>query len=490
MNKIKKIWILMILSLVLVFISGCNTTGTKEVVSKLTILTVNDFHGALTEDEGEFGAARLAGAMLAEAKKAEATVMISAGDMFQGTALSNYNHGKTVIDIMNIMGFDVMALGNHEFDWGYDAVYQFVDGNKDNGEANFPYLGCNIIEKSTGEMPKGVKGYQVIERGGLKVGIIGFMGEENESDIAEAMIKDYEFVNPLPIIKEIATDLRANQGVNVVIVVGHQGNELNDLFASFTGDARIDAIVNSHSHGTYSETVIREDGVRVPCVQAGSSGEKYASITLEINKETKEVTGGTAVIRRNNGTTKNSKVQDIVNDLVKETEPVFGRVIGIATENVARYGAADWAATALKEYAKTDIAVINIGGIRSQAFPIKINSEIKVSNIHEIMPFDNVLKTVDLKGSAVRAIVNKSDFIMSANVTKNNSTGEIYINGELLDEDKTYSVATIDYIFDKPENPFLRGENIVNTGVLFRDILIAKVEADQTIRIPIRGEYE
>ena len=394
-------------------------------------MSVNDFHGALSESDGEFGASRLAGAMLAEAEKAEATVMISGGDMFQGTALSNYNHGKTVIDVMNKIGFDAMALGNHEFDWGYDTIHQFVDGDKDNGEANFPYLGCNIIEKSSGVMPDGVKGYQIIERGGLKIGIIGFMGEENESDIAQAMIKDYEFINPLPIVKEIATDLRTNQGVNVVIVVGHQGNELNDLFASFPHEARIDAIINAHSHGTYAETVIREDGVRVPCVQAGSAGEKYASITLNINQETKEVTGGTGVIRRNTGNTKDSKVQKIINELVAETEPVFGRVIGVARENVSRYGAADWAATALMEYANTDVAVINIGGIRSQAFPINLNSEIKVSRIHEIMPFDNVLKTVDLKGSAVRALVNKSDFIMSANVTKNNSTGEIYINGEL-----------------------------------------------------------
>lgn len=170
--------------------------------------------------------------------------------------------------------------------------------------------------------------------------------------------------------------------------------------------------------------------------------------------------------------------------------PVFGRVIGNTNEYVDRYGAADWAATALKEYATTDIAVINIGGIRAQAFPIEQGTNITVSKIYEIMPFDNVLKTVDLKGSDVRILVNKSDFVMSSNVYQDRATGLIYINGEVLDNDKMYSVATIDYIFDKPENPFLGGENISNTGILFRDILIQTVEKDGTIIIPIRGKNE
>ena len=102
--------------------------------------------------------------------------------------------------------------------------------------------------------------------------------------------------------------------------------------------------------------------------------------------------------------------------------PVFGRVIGNTNEYVDRYGAADWAATALKEYATTDIAVINIGGIRAQAFPIEQGTNITVSKIYEIMPFDNVLKTVDLKGSDVRILVNKSDFVMSSNVYQDRAT--------------------------------------------------------------------
>lgn len=484
----RKFFYLCIITCFLLFVSSCETTN--KLVSELTIISVNDFHGALDESDGKYGVARLASSISAEEKNAEASVLISAGDMFQGTALSNYDHGKTVIDIMNKMKFDAMVIGNHEFDWGFEEIYQYVDGSDENGEATFPFLGCNIIEKNTGQRPEGVDAYQIVNRGGLKIAIVGYMGEGNESDIAEAMIGDYQFANPIPYIKSTISDLRVNQGVDVVIVSGHEGNDSNQMLASLEGDERVDAIINAHTHSTYSGTITRTDGIKIPYVQAGSAGEKFGLIKLSIDQDTKQVTGGTAEVKYNLSKTEDSTIKTIVSNLKEETLPVFGRVIGSANEYVDRYGAADWAATALKEYATTDIAVINIGGIRAQAFPIEQGTNITVSKIYEIMPFDNVLKTVDLKGSDVRILVNKSDFVMSSNAYQDRATGLIYINGEVLDNDKMYSVATIDYIFDKPENPFLGGENISNTGILFRDILIQTVEKDGTIIIPIRGKNE
>ena len=402
--------------------------------------------------------------------------------MFQGSALSNYDQGETTVKIMNEIGFDVMTLGNHEFDWGYEVIEDFSDGDKSNGEADFPFLGCNIVEKSTGKMPEGLNAYHIIKQDGLKVAIIGYMGEENEADIAEARIKDYEFVNPLPIIKELASKLRNDEEADVVIVVGHEGKELNNQLSRLEGDSKIDAIVNSHSHASYSGTLSRTDGVKIPYVQAGSAGEKYGVVNLNIDASTKEVTGGTAEVKYNTGNYSHKKVAQIVDALVEETAPVFARVLGVATSNVDRSAAAKWAATALNDYAGTDVGIINYGGIRAQAFPIKQGESITVSKIHEIMPFDNYLKTVKLKGSVIKGLLNKSDYIYSANVSKNSATGEVYINGELLDDNKLYSVSAIDYIFDKPENPFLSGEDIVNDGTLFRDILIQRVETDKTIK--------
>ncbi|MFR5892525.1 MAG: bifunctional metallophosphatase/5'-nucleotidase [Bacilli bacterium] len=282
----KKFFYLFIITCFLLLISSCETTN--KLVSELTIISVNDFHGALDESDGKYGVARLANSISAETKNSEASILVSAGDMFQGTALSNYDHGKTVIDIMNKMKFDAMVIGNHEFDWGYEEIYKYVDGNDDNGEATFPFLGCNIIEKSTGQRPVGIDAYQIIKRGGLKIAIVGYMGEGNESDIAEAMIKDYEFANPISYIKSTISDLRINQGVDVVIVSGHEGNGSNQMLASLAGDERVDAIINAHTHSTYSGTITRSDGVKIPYVQAGSAGEKFGLMKLSIDQNTKK----------------------------------------------------------------------------------------------------------------------------------------------------------------------------------------------------------
>lgn len=486
------IFLSFIMSCSIVILCSCGKTtpgedeGNDKVVEKLTLITINDFHGALEESNGTNGIARLASNFKKEADAAEASVIISAGDMFQGTALSNYDHGKTTIEIMNQMNFDLMVLGNHEFDWGYSEMYNYQDGNENNGEAKFPFLGCNIIEKATGKLPKGLESYQIIERGGLKIGIIGYMGYGNESDIAVSMIEDYYFAEPVAIISNLAKELRTKQEVDVVVVVGHEGNDSNHQLAALSGDEKIDAIVNAHTHASYSGTLTRSDGTKIPYVQAGSAGKKYGLIELNINTETKQVTGGTSVTKNNSGT-KDSSIEKIVNDLKDQTAPVFGRIIGVANSDVERYGAADWAATALKDYAKTDVAVINIGGIRAQAFPIRMGENITVSKMYEIMPFDNVLKTVDLKGEDLKALITNGTLVTSANVALDYATGEIYINHEVLDLNRVYSVASIDYIFDNTSYPFFKGENKVNTGILFRDVLIQRVEKDQTIQLVSRG---
>ena len=299
MKLLKRLSCIIMLFVFGIVMAGCQTTETNKVVEKLTILTINDFHGALEETNGEYGIARLANNFAEVTKNSEATVIISAGDMFQGTAISNYDHGKTFIDIMNEMNFDAMALGNHEFDWGLEVMQAYQDGDKSNGEANFPFLGCNIIEKSTGQLPKGVKEYQIIERGGLKIGIIGYIGYGIEEDIAVKMVENYQFTYPTTAVANVAKKLRTEENVDVVIAVGHEGTGSNESIAALTGDSKVDAIINGHTHTRYSGTIKDKDGIDVPYIQTGSAGKYYGVIELSINKDTKKVEGGTAVTKSN-----------------------------------------------------------------------------------------------------------------------------------------------------------------------------------------------
>lgn len=478
MKNFKRLTNIIILFIIIVGLTSCNNKKPspieeEAVIEKLTILSINDFHGALDS------AAKLAYLINDERRYTQANVLISAGDMFQGTALSSYNHGRTVIEVMNEMKFDAMTLGNHEFDWGYDEIYQYVDGNKANGEANFPYLGCNIIDKSTNQIVKGVKPYHLFKRGGLTIGIVGFIGEDIESSISPSFIKPYEFTSVISNVKKYVKELRCEHLCDVVIAVGHQDDRYNDQLANLNGDEKIDAIINGHSHQTYADKITRNDGTTVPYIQSGSAGENYGIITLQIDPMTKKVKGGEALNCPNKSNKQDENVMQIIDNLKNETNPIFERKIGTAYQTIYRNDCAYWAATALKNYTNVDFAVINLGGIRNQGLPIYQGMSIKVSTVHGFMPFDNIVKTVTLTGKQVKKL--NSYLVFSNNVSFLDN--QMYINGVKINDNEKYRVASIDFIFDNSYYPFLKGENIINTGILFRDILIQTIEQDGSIII-------
>lgn len=462
---------------------GDNVPPSDEVVEQLTIYTVNDFHGAIKER-----ASRVANYINRNsADKDDETLILSAGDMFQGSAISNLNYGLDMINIMNIIGFDAMALGNHEFDWGLPTILKYFDGDQTNGEADFPLICANVIENDTNQLPANVDEYTIIEQGGLRIGIIGFIAYGIESSIATAMVEDYTFLQPFDIISDCAYELRTEHDVDIVIANGHDSSSsLNQELANLTGDRQIDAIVNGHSHGTYANNLTRNsDKKTVPCIQSGSSGSNVGVINLTIDEETKTVSSASCRNQKiTDVSSEDSIVKKYVDDLVAATADVFERVIGTAGKEIGRYEGARWAVNALQEYAEReyndcDVAFINMGGIRSDAFPIAENEAVTVNKMFGIMPFDNALKITTLKGSVIKNLIiyggSGSELVYSQNTVYVEGS-QVYINQVIIDDDADYRVATIDYVFDKPEYPFLNGSDTIITGVLFRDIMIDNIE--------------
>ncbi len=475
--------LLLLIVMMVVFLPSCkNDTNETKEDKKITIFTVNDFHGAIKDKASKV-------ANYINESKDENSIIISAGDMFQGSAISNYSHGRDMINIMNMIGFDAMTVGNHEFDWELDTVLAYFDGNTENGEANFPLLGCNVVDKRTNSLPTNMKSYHIVEKDDLKIGIIGYIGVGLEDSIATKMVENYEFTYPVDIVASISKKLRTEEGVDIVIAVGHDASSVvNKDLAELTSDERIDAVVNGHTHvksvGYNKRT---SDNVDVPYVQAGSSGEYVGEIELTYNYENKKVVSATASAKSITSTMDDdSEVLAYVNTLIEETAPVFERVIGTAGKNMTKSNGVEWSCNTLLEYCvnnyeKCDVAFINIGGIRAAAFPINEGEAITVNRIYQLMPFDNTIKMVTLKGNVLyNLFTNGGEIVYSTNSVKiiNNS---YYINGIALDENADYRVGVIDYIFDKETYPFMKGTDIFATGKLYRDILIEKIENDTTL---------
>lgn len=475
MKKLKII--LLILSLFLIV--GCNNDdkGKEEntnEIDKLKVFVVNDLHGALEQDNGEYGISRLAWLVEKERQvEGQEVLLLSAGDTFQGSAISNYSYGLNTVKIMNQMRFDAMTIGNHEFDWNLSTVLNYVDGNESNGEANFPFLACNIIDKTTNKIPQHVNEYQVVDYGSFQVGIIGYIGSTLESDISASKVANYDFVDPVDRIGELSKELRTTKGCELVLVMGHDASSSTNLkIASFSGDSAVDGIINGHTHTIYEDSIRNGNGDDIPLTQAGTAGEYMTEIVFDFDSENTSFSEG---IPFNHDMSLypdgiDLTVEQMVNQMTQEIAPIMNEVVSTAGNYVSKGSVCNWTADAIYQAVDCDLAAINSGGIRQSAFPINEGSNVTVKKIYEIMPFDNLIKTCQVTGSDLKNILLINDAVFSSNVEISGSS--FYIDGLLIEDDKIYTFACVDYLFDRESCIYNEGQDIEILQLLVRDVMI------------------
>ena len=447
-------------------------------IDELTIYSINDFHGALLEDGIRAGISKIGNFLITEKQNnPNSTLIISAGDMFQGTALSSMTRGRAVVDAMNAIGFDAMTLGNHEFDWGVDQIKVFHDDDLTNGEAEFEFLAANVCYKGTNQLAEWATPYIVINKGGLKVGIIGVLGTDQTNDILASYVADYDFTDELTAIKKYAKALRTEEDCDIVIVSAHlDTSSISRQLSSLSGDEKIDALLNGHTHQQYYGEYTYGREVALPYVQSGSSGQYLGKITLEIDKETGSVID---VSSENLATISTCQSESLeINNILGSYQSyldIAQSVLGVAGETIYKNTAGIWMATTIKERFSTDVAVVNAGGVRSSAFPIYIGDDVTYGDIFEIMPFENMICTSQIAGSDLLNILKymNDGMYFSNNVTQ--SGGIYYIDGVAVVNSKLYTVGTIDYLFEKEYYPFKDGENTVFTTILLREIMVESV---------------
>ena len=153
---------------------------------------LNDTHGAYYDGEDIVGISRVATCIKQNTKNPYSVVKIGNGDLLQGTAFSNMLLGEPGIAALNEMNFDAFVIGNHEFDWGFDNLRVYKDGDLSNGELECEFLGANILNGKN-EMPDFIKPYTVVEKGNVSVGIIGVIGNGLESSISKVSLGEYHF---------------------------------------------------------------------------------------------------------------------------------------------------------------------------------------------------------------------------------------------------------------------------------------------------------
>ena len=441
----------------------------------VNFVSINDTHGALLDSSEGYSLGRVDTLITALENSKGDQIFIHCGDAFQGSYVVGENYGLSMIEALNAMELDCFVIGNHEFDWGIDKIAAYADGNQANGEANFPFLGANIYIKGTQTRPSWIDAYHIVEQDGVKVGIIGIMGDDQESSILTRYVKDYDFVDPMSIISDTAYYLRNMGECDIVVVATHDYNEsINSRIASLSGLSAIDAVFCAHTHQnilTYEE---RADGKEIPIVQCYHKNNNLAEVVLTVS-DNGDYSSYYATKHLPSNYSISTRVQNVINkyqDVIDEGNEVIGTVYGGLSKSVL----GGYATEAMLEYSYSeysfggiDVSIINTGGVRATID----SGDVTRAEVFEVFPFNNSVVLVNIKGSLIKSLINENSGFLYYDVSASIGT----LNS--LQDNVIYQLAVIDYVFENTRYTQFDGistSDYIETEVVLRNLLITYID--------------
>lgn len=459
---------------------------------EITILTINDYHGSLAPAGSNVGAAKLVDAIKTEkAKNPEGTIIVSAGDNYQGSAMSNMLHGEPVSEVFKEMGLELSAVGNHEFDWGIDKITKWAE------EGELTFVCTNIYDIRTNEPVDWAEPFVIIEKMGIKVGFIGLATPETAYKTLKANVVNYEFRDPMEVITEWVPKVK-DAGADIIIALTHLGS-FQDKEGNITGEAAalcavdgVDAVISAHTHQRVSGLVSGK-----PIVQAYKNGRSIGKITFVFDENNKLVSAEPFldnIYKRPDTLKDDANTLAIYMKYEEELGPVLGKVLGKTTVDLDhdRYAGpsllGEWACEIMQDKVGVQIAMTNGGGLR---VPVPAG-EITAGILYEVMPFDNTLYTMKLSGADVKANIEHGIMnedigwiqISGVRVTYNSQaeagnriTSMVLEDGTVVEMDKYYTVVTNDFMFTGGDKyNFENAKDGLDTFIPIRDALMDAVE--------------
>ena len=389
------------------------------------------------------------------------TLVLSTGDHFTGSSLSSVFQGVPVAEAMARMGYAASGMGNHELDFGRE---QFDKLREIGG---FPFLSCNIrppSKKSDKEYDLGVKPFAIFERGGVKIGVVGL----SPSNVAKSVMSGRFFGNEVipyePALHSAIPAVR-KAGADVVIVVADECPTVLEPIVAKHPDWKLAFLAGGHCH-----TPVERKVGTTPLVSPGRWWQRYLRAELSVDGsrpagqrlvgiETKviDVVGGP------NAPAADAELTARIQTWQKKHDEALGEKIGYTRSGVDPNSQTlfSWYGRAIRERLKVDVAVMNRKGFRGGVQP----GAITAASVYGVMPFDNSLLTVKLKGKDLLTVLDNPAGVFDG-ASKQGSTWTV--KGKPLDPEATYTAATFEYLYFGGDNfPFERLDpNPGETGVV------------------------
>ncbi|WP_193158734.1 bifunctional UDP-sugar hydrolase/5'-nucleotidase UshA [Serratia marcescens] len=520
------------LAVSLTLLSGAASAWEKDKTYAITILHTNDHHGHFWQnDHGEYGLGAqktlVDGIRQEVAAQGGSLLLLSGGDINTGVPESDLQDAEPDFRGMNLVGYDAMAIGNHEFDNPLSVLRQQEKW------ATFPLLSANIYQKSTGR--RLFKPYALFDKQGIKIAVIGLTTDDTAKMGNPEYFTDIEFRVPAPEAKRVVEQLRKDEKPDVIIAATHMGHYDNGEHGSNApGDVEmarslpagyLDMIVGGHSQdpvcmaGDNRKQVDYVPGT--PCspdrqngtwiVQAHEWGKyvgradfefrngelklvHYQLIPVNLKKKVEKADGTSERVYYTQQIAEDPTMMKLLTPFQEKGKEQLSVKIGsvngklegdrskvrFVQTNLARVMLA-----AQRERADADFAVMSGGGVRDSIE----SGDITYKNVLKVQPFGNTLVHVDMKGREVEqylAVVanmkpDSGAYAQFANVSlvaDGKGVSEVKINGQPLQADKTYRMATLNFnALGGDGYPKLDGlPSYVNTGFIDAEVLKQYIE--------------
>ena len=425
---------------------------------KITVIHTNDTHSRLIGTNTEIGFAKIA-TLIKEAKEANPnTLVLDAGDTLHGMPIVNISKGENAIKVLEAAGYDYMTLGNHDFNYGKERLFELRDMSQ------VGMLSANIVDEN-GEYL--FTPYVIEEVGGVKVGIFGLSTPDtviltNPNNVVGLVFKD-----PIEVSKEMVEELEDK--TDVIIALAHLGLDESSTLTSKALAQEvegIDLIIDGHSHSMLEGGQLENNTL---IVQTKNYGQNLGYVDIEILEG--EVTGITARLLAAADTADvvpDPDLQKIIEDIEAANAEVFNEVIATTgvyldgvRENVRtkETNLGNLSADAARAATGADIAFVNGGGIRED-IPV---GDITKGKIAAIFPFGNTIEVKKITGADLKAMLEWSvsdypaakgaflqvsglEFTFDPAKEIGSKVVEILVGGEAFDEAKEYTVAINDFM--------------------------------------------
>ncbi len=486
--------------------------------AEIQLLGVNDFHGHLEPPRRGVGGAAALKAHLDRAAHSHPgrTIRVHAGDMVGASPLlSSHFHDEPAVQAMNVMGFDVGTLGNHEFDEGGDELIRLLRGGRrrdglerkrdaeqrlvntsapDFEGVRFPYIAANTVDREGGlALPP----TQVIERDGVRVGFIGVTTPSTPDYVLSQHAGRFRFLDVSETVNRYAAELQ-REGVEAIVVLAHSGarydqgsdgparGEIMDEAAQMS--SAVDVVIAGHTHSRLNERVSNRDGRDDKLVvEARSFGVAYDRVRMTVDRrsghalEKSADTPGTP----HEEVTPDARVESLVSRYARRIAPLAGRVVGRATRSLERErhgqtggSLGSLAAHAQRRLARSDFAFVNEGNARAEldAGPLTY------ADVFNASAFEHSVLHMTLRGHEVRRLIEQQfhhepDVLLHVSGLRYERSGDTVgvislPDGSRLEPQRRYTLAANQLLVERGGFPALgRGRGVRAVGTDFEAFL-------------------